>query len=146
LPVVPLPTPEPGLVLNFAYLWHHEHRAGQEEGRKDRPSVIVLCVHRNENGATLVTVLPITHRVPSDPTSAVELPSMVKRHLGLDDDRSWVIVDEGNEFVWPGYDLRKIPRTGRYDFGFLPPRLFDQIRRAFVRFHRSNRAKLARRS
>ncbi len=23
-----LPTPEPGLVLNYAYLWHHEHRAG----------------------------------------------------------------------------------------------------------------------
>ena len=143
---MPIPAPEPGLVLNFAYLWHHEHHAGQEEGRKNRPSVIVLSVVRAEDGATLVTVLPITHRPPDDPAGAVELPTPVKRHLGLDDDRSWVVVDEGNEFVWPGYDLRKISRTDRYDFGFLPPRLFDQIRRAFVQFHRSRRAKLARRT
>jgi hypothetical protein len=137
---VAIPTPEPGLVLNFAYLWHREHQAGHEEGRKDRPSVIVLCVRREKDNATLVTVLPITHQAPVDPASAVELPLAVKRHLGLDDDRSWVMVDEGNEFVWPGYDLRKIPKTSRYDFGFLPPRLFDRIRRAFVDFHNSNRA------
>jgi hypothetical protein len=143
---VPVPAPEPGLVLNFAYLWHHEHNAGQEEGRKDRPSVIVLCVARETDGTALVTVLPITHRRPVDPTAAVELPPTVKRHLGLDDDRSWVVIDEGNEFVWPGYDLRKISRTDRYDFGFLPPRLFDQIRRSFAQFHRSRRVKLARRT
>jgi hypothetical protein len=143
---VPIPAPEPGLVLNFAYLWHHEHNAGQQEGRKDRPSVIVLSILREDDGATLVTVLPITHRQPLDPAAAVELPPAVKRHLGLDDDRSWVVVDEGNELVWPGYDLRKISRTDRYDFGFLPPRLFDQIRNAFVRYHRSGKIKLARRT
>jgi hypothetical protein len=143
---VSIPTPEPGLVLNFAYLWHHEHQAGHEEGRKDRPSVIVLSVRRESDGATLVTVLPITHRAPVDPTRAVELPLAVKRHLGLDDDRSWVMVDEGNEFVWPGYDLRKNSRTDRFDFGFLPPRLFDRIRRGFVNFHKTNRAQLTPRS
>ncbi|MBV8752805.1 MAG: type II toxin-antitoxin system PemK/MazF family toxin [Hyphomicrobiales bacterium] len=143
---MPVPAPEPGLVLNFAYLWHHEHYAGQEEGRKDRPTVIVLSVVRAEDGVTLVTVLPITHRPPDDPAAAVELPLAVKRHLGLDDHRSWVVVDEGNEFVWPGYDLRKISRTDRYDFGFLPPRLFDQIRNSFMRFHRSQRLKLSRRT
>jgi hypothetical protein len=57
--LVAIPTPEPGLVLNFAYLWHREHQAGQEEGRKDRPSVIVLCVRRENDGGALVTVLPI---------------------------------------------------------------------------------------
>jgi len=56
-----LPTPEPGLVLNYAYLWHDEHRAGREEGRKDRPSVIVLCATREADRAVIVTVLPITH-------------------------------------------------------------------------------------
>jgi hypothetical protein len=69
---VAIPTPEPGLVLNFAYLWHHEHQSGREEGRKDRPSVIVLCVRRESDGATLVTVLPITHRAPVDAARAVE--------------------------------------------------------------------------
>jgi len=37
-----IPTPEPGLVISYAYLWHREHRVGREEGHKDRPSVIVF--------------------------------------------------------------------------------------------------------
>lgn len=101
-----IPRPEPGLVINYAYLWHYEHEAGQEEGRKDRPSVIVLCVEDNQDGAILVTVLPITHRKPTNPDWAVQIPPVVRRHLGLDDELSWIVVAEGNEFVWPGYDLR----------------------------------------
>lgn len=136
-----IPTPEPGLVLNYAYLWHDEHRAGQEEGLKNRPSVIVLCVTRDSDNATIVTVLPITHSAPTDPKAAVEIPLAVKKHLGLDDARSWIVVAEGNEFVWPGYDLRKAPKTDRYDFGFLPPRLFNQVRDASVAFHKGGQAK-----
>jgi hypothetical protein len=37
--------------------------------------------------------------------------------------------------VWPGYDLRKAPKADSYEFGFLPPRLFNQVRDAFVAFH-----------
>ncbi len=106
---MPIPNPEPGLVISYAYLWHREHQAGQEEGRKDRPSVIVLAVEREADGASIVTVLPITHSAPADPASAVEIPLPVKRHLGMDDARSWIVVAEGNEFLWPGYDLRKLP-------------------------------------
>jgi hypothetical protein len=134
-----IPTPEPGLVLNYAYLWHDEYRAGREEGRKNRPSVIVLCLTRESDDVTVVTVLPITHSRPIDPNSAVEIPLPVKRHLGLDDERSWIVIAEGNEFVWPGYDLRKVPTTGRYEFGFLPPRFFDRVRDAFVAFHKAGR-------
>lgn len=129
---MPIPNPEPGLVISYAYLWRHEYRAGREEGQKDRPSVIVLAVEREADGATVVTVLPITHSRPHDPASAVEIPLPVKRHLGLDDDPSWIIVDEGNEFFWPGYDLRKLPHRDRYDYGFLPPRFFNQVLGAFV--------------
>ncbi len=50
---MPIPNPEPGLVISYAYLWHDEHRAGREEGQKDRPSVIVLAVEREADGATL---------------------------------------------------------------------------------------------
>jgi hypothetical protein len=92
--------------------------------KRDRPSVIVLAAEREADGATLVTVLPITHAAPSDPATAVEISIPVKRHLGLDDDPSWIIVTEGNEFLWPGYDLRKLPHSDRYDYGFLPPRFF----------------------
>ena len=139
---MPIPTPEPGLVISYAYLWHTEHEAGREEGRKDRPSVIVLTVERKTDDTTVAIVLPITHSPPDDSAGAVEIPAPVKRHLGLDDDRSWVIVSEGNEFDWPGYDLRKIGSGDRYDYGFLPPRFFDQIVTAFMAWHRANRAQL----
>ncbi len=106
---MPIPTPEPGLVISYACLWHHERQAGQEEGRKDRPSVIVLAVERAAIDTTVVVVLPVTHTPPADP--AGEIPPAVKRHLGLDDERSWIVVAEGNEFDWPGYDIRKIGRS-----------------------------------
>jgi hypothetical protein len=137
---MPIPNPEPGLVISYAYLWHHEHRAGRE-GQKDRPSV--LAVEREAAGATVVTVLPITHGALGDPDSAVEIPLAVKRHLGLDDDPSWIVVAEGNEFVWPGCDLRKLPHGDRYDYGFLPPRLFNQLLDAFVGWYRSSRRRVA---
>ena len=81
-----IPNPEPGLVISYAYLWHDEHKAGHEEGLKDRPSVIVLVVKRESDNATIVTVLPITHSAPQDPKSAIELPTLVKRNLGLEDE------------------------------------------------------------
>jgi hypothetical protein len=142
---MPIPNPEPGLVISYAYLWHHEHLAGQEEGLKDRPSVIVLAVEREADGATSVTVLPITQSAPAATASAVEIPLPVKRHLGLDEDRSWIVVTEGNEFLWPGYDLRKLPQEDRYDYGFLPPRLFDQVLKAFVAWHKAGKRGVASR-
>jgi len=135
-----VPTPEPGLVINYAYLWHYEHAAGQEEGLKDRPSVIVLCTEGEPSGATVVTVLPITHCKPENSNWAVEIPAAVRRHLGLDDEPSWIVVAEGNEFLWPGYDLRQRP-DGNYAFGFLPPRLFKQVQAAFIELNRATKAR-----
>ena len=137
-----IPAPEPGLVINYAYLWHHEHLAGHEEGRKDRPSVIVLCVDEPEAGITVVTVLPVTHAPPQIEGEGIELPAAIKRHLGLDDQPSWVMVSEGNEFVWPGYDLRKRRRYGSYSYGLLPPRFFERIVKAFVEWHRTRAGRL----
>lgn len=39
---MPLPRPEPGLVVSYAYLWRHEHNRGLEEGLKVRPCAVVL--------------------------------------------------------------------------------------------------------
>jgi prevent-host-death family protein len=44
---------------------------------------------------------------PSLPQFGIELPGRVKRRLKLDDARSWVVLSEWNEFVWPGPDLRQ---------------------------------------
>ena len=136
---MPIPTPEPGLVISYAYLWGHEAQRGQEEGRKDRPCVIALAVERQPDGDMLVTVLPVTHRSPTEAGAAVEIPSAIKRHLGLDDARSWIVVSEGDRFVWPGYDLRKVPGSDFYDSGFLPPRFFQEVLAAFRTWHRQRR-------
>lgn len=122
-----LPEPELGLVISYAYLWRREHLAGHFEGRKDRPCVIVLAVDQNPRGKR-VTVVPITHSEPKDKSLAVELPQAVKRHLHLDAERSWIMLDESNRFIWPGYDLRMAASANdRYDYGYLPPRLFAAI-------------------
>lgn len=128
---MPIPTPEAGLVISYAYLWHHEHLGGRDEGRKNRPAVIVLTAHRADAEAFEVTVLPVTHAPPENPDWAIEIPAPVKRHLGLDDARSWIVVAEGNDFLWPGYDLRPVRGADRYDYGFLPPRFFNQVLAAF---------------
>jgi hypothetical protein len=90
--------------------------------------VIVLSVRRPAEGSPVVSVVPVTHSPPDDPRTALELPLAVKRHLGLDADRSWIILDEVNQFAWPGFDLRPIPPSqDRFDYGFLPPRLFNAL-------------------
>lgn len=126
---MPLPAPEAGLVICYEFLWSDEAASGETEGAKKRPTVIVIAA-KNQSGRTVTVVAPITHSPPHDPALAVEIPPRVKQHLGLDDQRSWVIVDELNEFVWPGLDIYPIPggRPGQFAYGFLPPALFKQIK------------------
>jgi hypothetical protein len=101
------PSPIPGLVIRYSYLWASEHARGQEEGVKDRPCVVVL-VSTEEAGDRIVTVLPVTHTPPANPRLAVEIPAATKLRLRLDEDRSWVLLTEANRFVWPGPDLRPL--------------------------------------
>ena len=128
-----LPDPKPGLVINHGYLWRYEATSGQEEGRKDRPCVVILAVEEIE-GEKIVTVAPVTHTPPTDSKSAVELPQITKKRLGLDDQRSWVVTTEVNRFTWPGTDLRPISRKkpNEFAFGFAPADMIraigDQIR------------------
>ncbi len=99
------PAPQPGLVIRYAYLWEREARQGLEEGVKDRPCAIIL-VTRSKGGEQVVRVLPVTHAGPIDPADALELPWSTKLRLGLDSERSWVVLTEANDFIWPGPDLR----------------------------------------
>lgn len=128
-----LPQPETGLVISYSYLWRHESESGQVEGNKNRPCVIVLLVQHKETGAKTVTVAPITHSPPQDPTAAMEIPPKVKQYLGLDAERSWVVLDDFNEFAWPGFDLRPVlGRPERYDYGILPPGFFAKLVRRII--------------
>ncbi len=117
--------PAVGLVIRHAYLWWSEARQGQEEGRKDRPCLII---HRrqNEYGETEVFIAPITHRPPHSTERAIHLPQATKRRLGLDDQDSWIITTEVNRFVWPGPDLRPVPGGG-LAYGHLPARMTQDV-------------------
>ena len=141
---MPLPkTPFPGMVVRYSFLWSSEARAGETEGRKDRPCVVVTAVAGTGDGRCRVRVLPITHR-PAEPSRSVAIPQKVKRHLGLDSDASWVLLDEVNEFIWPGVDLRPVSRLrpGVWTFGVLPLEIFNEIReklRSQIRLRRTPR-------
>jgi hypothetical protein len=127
---VSLPTPRPGLVISYSYLWAAERRAGAEEGVKTRPCAIVAA-HQIIGGREVVTVVPVTHAKPSNLTDAIEIPAAVKVHLGL----------EVNDFLWPGPDLRPVSRTkpATFEFGMLPPRFFAHLRDRILQAHRNRK-------
>lgn len=78
-------TPFPGMVVRYSFLWSNEARAGETEGRKDRPCVIVTAVRCTPDARFRVRILPITHR-PTEPARSIAIAPNVKRHLGLDAD------------------------------------------------------------
>jgi hypothetical protein len=144
---VSFPEPYAGLVIRYSYLWKREFDAGREEGVKDRPCAIVMVV-LDEDGDKEVLVLPITHSPPANPADAIEIPTITKSRLGLDGDRSWIVITEANEFVWPGPDLR--PVSGRdastIAYGPLPPRFFAHVRDKFLERDQSEKSRRVKRT
>jgi hypothetical protein len=144
---VALPHPVPGLVIRYSYLWRAEHLKGREEGVKDRPCAIVLVTEERE-GDLIVTVLPVTHSPPADSASAMEIPAETKRRLGLDSERSWIVMNEANQFVWPGPDLRPAvsgaPESVAY--GLLPQLFFEKLRDRLVAILKARQSDIVRRS
>ena len=87
---MPLPKPHDGFVIRYAYLWHWQHKRGQEEGR-DRPCMILRAYEKAETGEQRAIVLPISHTAP-DPrrerarerrTRTVERTGVDRATLGL---------------------------------------------------------------
>ncbi len=134
------PEPVPGLVIRYSYLWHDEYLEGREEGEKDRPCAIIAAIRTDDNRDTRVLVLPVTHGPPADPDLAIEIPPRIKQRLQPDDARSWVVLSEWNEFVWPGPDLRRVPGSDAFAYGMMSPGLFASIRNAFLAVVRSRGA------
>jgi len=120
--------PEIGQVIRYGYVWHREHAEGQENARKDRPCAVVLTVDEGKGGLTTM-VVPITHTEPKDGVAAIPLPVATAKRLGLDGEQSWVVVSELNIFVWPGYDLAEVEGKDSPVYGYLPPALYDIIKR-----------------
>ena len=136
--------PRNGTVIRYAYLWRDEARKGREEGRKNRPSAVILAHRESPTGPVTVLVLSITHTPPDDPRTAIEIPPDAKRAIGLDDDRSWIICSEVNRFLWPGFDLRPVPgkRPATPVYGMLPKGLWEQARKRFLELRKEGLAKV----
>lgn len=79
-----------------------------------------------------MTLLPITHVEPKTRELAVEIPAVVKQRLGLVAERSWIVVDEANRFIWPGPDLRRLPGGDQSTVAYGVPRLFEAVRVRFL--------------
>ncbi len=142
-----LPVPVPGLVIRYSFLWREAAAKGQEEGEKDRPCAVVL-VTTDTKGDQVVLVLPVTHSPPTNSELAVEIPAETKGRLGLDDDRSWIVVTDANRFVWPGPDLRPSHAgdISSVAYGHLPRALFHEVRNKFARALEARFASAVRRT
>lgn len=140
-----IPAAEIGLVFRYNYLWRHEAGRGRTLS-KERPACLIATLERGSAG-TIVVILPITHAQPPADTSALEIPEAVKSHLGLDEQRSWIVTSECNVDSWPNPDLVPVARrSGDFAYGFLPPRLFNRVRDLFIRSAKSGRVSTVRRT
>ena len=124
-----------GSVVRYAYLWSKEYRSGQVEGLKDRPTLVLSLSIRVENGRTRLLVVPVTHAPPKSRDDAIELPAAIKRHLGLDNEPSWIVTTESNTFTWPGPDVRPIPDKppGTFIYGEVPDGFLRTVTESFIR-------------
>ncbi len=123
-------TPEAGDVIHYTYLWKDEAARGLEEGKKTRPCLVVSA--RVEPKGLVVRVVPISTRRYTN--EAISIPERVRAMLGLSD-LSVITPTEINRFVWVGPDVVPL-RDGSAFYGKVPPRLFDQVRKAVLKRRR----------
>jgi uncharacterized protein YifN (PemK superfamily) len=128
-------------------LWHREAEAGDEEGTKERPVVVVVAIQKREHGTRLF-VVPVTTRSPREGDDAVEMPAGVREHLGLGENRCWIIADEYNLFTWPGPDIRPVRAGGEITpcYGSIPGKLLEQVRTKIAQAARVGRLKETKRT
>ncbi len=121
--------------------------AGREEAVKDRPVVVVLATMVRDD-MTDVIVAPITTQPPRSNDGSIEMPLSVKRHLGLDDQRCWIITSELNRFIWPGPDIRTVNnRDARSPYyGKMPGKLFEAIQVSMRESVSKGRLKISKRT
>jgi hypothetical protein len=115
---MPIPNPEPGLVISYAYLWHHEHEAGSRTGRgTKRQAERDRACHRARRRRR-----HRRHRLADNAQrarpSVVEIPMPVNGISGSTTIRPGSSSARAMNLFGPGQDLRKRPRSDRYDYGF----------------------------
>lgn len=115
--------PSNGLVISYNYLWAREYDRHEESGRKARPACVQIIIGRNES-ATIVALFPITSQPPYKDRTALQIPEMEARRIGLTIP-SWIILDE-----WNLDNLAKSPHIAdSRPLGALSPAFMKRVRR-----------------
>lgn len=140
------PEPQVGLVIRYDFLWSHERERGFEGRVKERPCVIVTAIVRKADGMVEVLLAPITHSPPQAGTVAIPIPLRVGGHLGLDDERSYIIADESNSVAWDDAGIVPAEPGKRWAYGRIPQALYEQLRASMLDLHSKRQLKTGRRS
>jgi len=64
-------------VIRYPYLWARQARAGETEGRKDRPVAVGVRIPRTDGD--FVLFFPITSKEPEKSRFSAEIPAIEKR-------------------------------------------------------------------
>jgi hypothetical protein len=87
----------PGQVIAYPYLWSWQQERGETEGRKSRPTCVVVAIRGANDGLTHLALLAITTQPPQADRIALEVSYIECRRAGLSDlKRCWIVVDEYN--------------------------------------------------
>lgn len=134
--------PTAGQVFDYHYLWKWQADRGEAEGRKKRPSCVVIVV-TNEVGHHIIFIAPITSKTPAQGRTALEIPETEARRAQLDSNLSlWVILDELNaDVLEASYTIEdRSPR------GSFSPAFTDAILRSVQQLRAAGRLKLSKRT
>jgi hypothetical protein len=107
---------------------------------------VVVVARIEEAAGLLILVAPVTQTAPEKTGDIIEIPSNVKKQLGLDEDRSWIVVTELNRFIWPGPDIRPLPETGAPFYDALPDWLFERVRDGVLQQSARGRLRVTKRT
>lgn len=134
--------PVAGQVFDYHYLWKWQADRGETEGRKKRPSCVVIVV-TNAAGHHVMFIAPITSKAPDAGRIALQVPETEARRAKLDTHLPlWVILDELNvDVLETSYTLED--RSAR---GAFSPAFTDAILRGVQRLRAAGRLGLSNRS
>ena len=134
--------PSAGQVFDYHYLWKWQDEKGETEGRKKRPSCMVV-VMVNTEGQHVLFISPITSKQPASDRLAIAIPETEAHRARLDTSIPlWVIVDELNvDVLEASYTLED--RTSRGQFG---PAFTDTILRGVKSVRKTGNLSLSKRT
>jgi hypothetical protein len=136
---MPLPAPRLGLVVHYGFVWAGSGSRAPPDAGKDRPCLIVDLEQLEEPAldgrvVTRVIYLPISHAAPRGGEQAITIPPRVAGHLRLTVEQSYLYTSYAVEDDWP-FDLAHAPGSSdRFDYGFVPPRLFAAVTADFAAY------------